>query len=130
MAGQGFDFDAVIAGYKSEGRYRDYTHHNHAYWRWTHGSLALVRDSSIRFDPLQDYWHLSERRLLVAYFATKLTQSYAPADTLRNLAFRTFLHFQRAREDGRFGAPELATPTSGLWPSICEGIFKVARIQK
>jgi MoxR-like ATPase len=119
-------FDDVIAAYDNHEQVRLAAHHNHFYWRCIHGALALVRKNQISFDPRKDYWHCTERRLLAAFFAERFQESYAPADAMRKLAFQTFLHFQRARDDGRFGEPRLATVEAGLWPEFCDTMLNVA----
>jgi MoxR-like ATPase len=119
-------FDEVMERYEKNEQVRDHAYHNHLYWRCVHGGLALVRHSPLNFDPITEYWYCTERRLLVAFFTSRFQGSYAPADSLRRLAFQTFLHFQRARDDGRFGKPELATVQSGLWPAFCDEALKVA----
>ena len=115
----------VIARYDAEEKVREHARHNHNFWRWIQGGLALVRKSPLAFDPIRDYWYCTERRLLAAFFASRFRESYAPADAMRKLAFRTFQYFQRAREDGRFGEPRLATVQADLWPDFCDVALKV-----
>lgn len=119
--------ERVLESYDREPAVREYAGHGHDLWRWTHGGLALVRAAPLAFDPRKDYWHQTERRLLTAFFASRLPASYAPAQDLRTLAFKTFRHFQRAREDGRFGEPRLAIVSAGLWPSLGEAVLATAR---
>jgi len=120
------EFGQAIGLYESDETARDYAAHNHSYWRRVHGGLALVRKSPLSFDPIQDYWYCTERRLLAAFFSSRLPEGFVPASALRSLAFKTFRHFDAARLDGRFGEKTLATVESGLWPDVCEGAAVVA----
>ena len=119
-------FRQAISLYESDETARDYAAHNHGYWRQIHGGLALVRKSPLTFDPIQDYWYCTERRLLAAFFSSRLPEGFVPANALRSLAFKTFRHFDAARVDGRFGEKTLATVESGLWPDVCDGAAAVA----
>ena len=115
----------VIASYYADDQVRRYASNNHSYWRFIQGGLDLVRKNPLSFDPIQEYWRCTERRLLTAFFASRFRESYAPAEAMRKLAFRTFQHFQRAREDGRFGETKLATVQTGLWPKFCDLALEV-----
>jgi MoxR-like ATPase len=121
------DFDDIVRRFEDVPGVRDYALHNHFYWRCVNGGFALVKQSPLDFEPIQNYWRMSERRLLVAFFASHFEQSYAPADAMRRLAFKTFRHFDDARDDGAFGEPVLITPESGLWPRAGQKIEEVAR---
>jgi MoxR-like ATPase len=119
------EFDQVIASYDADPKVREHAGHNHAFWCWTHGGLALVRKGPFEFDPRVDYWYLTERRLLAAFFDDRFRESYVPAQALRNLAFRTFQHFDRARRDDRLGARQSDAIQSSLWPAFCDDALKV-----
>lgn len=71
------DFDQAISLYESDDTARDYAAHNHGYWRQIHGGLALARKSPLTFDPIQEYWYCTERRLLAAFFSSKLPEGFA-----------------------------------------------------
>ena len=101
-----------------------YFHHNFNNWRWINGGLPLALQDDLDFDPLSEYWHLTERRVLVLYFAKRYRQSYAPAESMRELAVRVFCHFDLAREQGRFGKAGLASTET--FPAELAAIIEVA----
>jgi MoxR-like ATPase len=120
------EFAHVIEQYQCDEEVRTYTQHNHSYWRWIHGGLALTRKSPVNFDPRSEYWYCTERRLLAAFFATKFPESYVPVDAMRSLAFKTFRHFQIARADGRLGEPQFISIQAGLLPDFCDTAIRIA----
>ena len=121
------DFSEIIAGYDTNAQLQEYVHHNHFLWRCTHGGLGIVRKHRISFDPVKEYWHMTERRLLVAFFASRFNESYVPAQAMRSLAFRVFRHFDRAREDRRFGDPRLAVEQPAPWQDMFSSLEAAAR---
>lgn len=114
----------AIQGLTTDEEARQHNSHNHFLWRCVQGGLQLA--SPLDFEPLSEYWYLTERRLLVAFFSQRFRELYVPATAMRRLAIRVFRHFQRAREDGRFGEPMLATAQANIWPEIVERIVPVA----
>ncbi len=122
---QGFaSWEDVISAYDADEEIRRHVVHNLTYWRWIHGALALVRRFPVDFEPIEEYWHRTERRLLVAFFSTRFAECYAPAEAMRRLAFKVFRHFEQAREDGRFSEPVLATEIN--WNELRDELRAVA----
>lgn len=101
--------------------------HNISIWRFVHGGLALVSAHKTSFDPIRDFWALTERRVLVSYFDRRFRNAYAPVDSLRRLALRVFRHFDEARSAGRFGAPEVTSRAPERWRELCVIMAEVAR---
>ncbi len=120
-------FDEAIQLYETRDAVRDYAQHNHNYWRWIQGGLALVRKSPLDFDPIDEYWYCTERRILAAFFTKNFQESYAPADAMRQLAFKAFRHFERARQDNRLGQKQLITLKVGLWTDFCDTLIAIAQ---
>ena len=114
----------VLEKYRARPELEEHVLHNLNYWRWIRGGLALTKPSPLEFDPIEDYWHKTERRVLCSYFANKFQAAYAPADDLRRLALKVFGHFETARNEGRFGDPILAVEDN--WPNLRERLIGVA----
>jgi hypothetical protein len=119
-------FEHMIEQYDHDDHVRKHAHHNHNDWRWIHGGLALIHESPLDFEPRRQYWHCTERRLLVAFFATKFQERYVPAVAMRQLAFKTFRHFEMARADGRLGERQFVSIQSGLMAEFCDKAIRVA----
>jgi MoxR-like ATPase len=117
--------ESIVPTYHQQDQVRQYARNNVALWHDTHGALDVVNRYEMTFDPRLEYWYQTERRVLVAYFSTRFDQCYAPAAALRRLAMRTFLHFDRARQDGRFGNAELATRHPLRWHGLAKEIQAV-----
>lgn len=125
MSGVAFpSFDHVLQAYDQDPKIRTHVDHNFRIWRWIHGGLSLVRRNPLAFDPVGGYWQQSERRLLVAYFNERFRDAYSPPEALRELAFETFSHFERAREANRLGPVEFARPDT--LPSLFDRFHEVA----
>jgi hypothetical protein len=118
------DLRAVAQRYDADESVREHTALNAALWKHTAGALALARDNRLRFDPRQEYWFQTERRLLVAFFAKRFEGCYNPAPALRTLCLRTLQHFDLARREGRFGTPRVLQT---LEPAIRDPFLDVAR---
>ena len=116
--------DRALSVYEEDNEIARFCETSHFFWRCTNGGLALAEAANYSFEPVADYWHRTERRVLTSYFNKRFRQSFAPAQLVRRLVFQTFRHFDRAREDGRFGEPQLATMES--WPELAEQILQVA----
>jgi AAA domain (dynein-related subfamily) len=119
--------DSVVSLYRSHEKVRQFAKHNLTIWRDITGASKLASEYRLDFDPRADYWHQTERRFLVAYFANRFARCYAPAGALRNLATRSFLHFDRARQDGRLGEPVLANRYKGGWHALAALIREIGR---
>lgn len=117
-------WDEVLDEYRGSTEIQGHVLHNLNFWAYVHGGLGLVRQNPTNFDPVSEYWHKTERRVLTAFFGNRFAESYAPAQALRSLAHRTFRHFEGARVAGRFGEARLATEAN--WRSLGSAIFEVA----
>jgi len=120
------DLDKLLSIYESSEPIQARVRHNFLVWRRVHGGLALASANQVPFEPRRDYWWLPERRVLTAYFADRFHNAFAPASALRELAFRTFRHFDVARRAGKFGEPMHASKQPSIWGSLCESMQDVA----
>ncbi|WP_437928633.1 HTH domain-containing protein [Sorangium sp. So ce291] len=118
--------DEILARYDASDQARSDALHNLHVWRRIQGGLAMAQEHPVSFDPWQKYWFCFERRVLVAYFADRFEQRYAPADALRKLAFHVFRHFDAAREANRFGEPIRAAEQPANWRFLTEAMAEVA----
>jgi MoxR-like ATPase len=118
--------ESIVPTYREQEQVRQHAQHNIGLWHDTHGALDVVNRYESAFDPRPDYWYQTERRVLVAYFSTRFDECYTPAAAMRRLAMRTFLHFDRARQDGRFGKAELAPRHPLGWRGLAKEILAVA----
>jgi len=74
--------------------------HNFGIFSLINGAYALTEETFHKFHPWYDYWWVPERLFLVSFFSKYWHQRFYPAESLRNMAFKTFRHFERARQDG------------------------------
>ena len=121
------DLDRLIPSFESNPQLRSHVEHNVAIWRTIHGSLELTRKYRQDFDPREEYWFRTERRVLASYFHKRFNLFYKPAAAMRQLAYKVFRHFDQARVDGRFGEIELAARHPLGWPGLRDRIEEVAR---
>ena len=96
-------FEKAIKKYDVEDKLKGSIAHNYGFFSTIHGAYALADEYFFDFDPVMDYWRMPERLILVSFFSSFWYQRYFPAEALRKLAFSTFLHFERARQDGKLG---------------------------
>ncbi len=92
-----------IESWMSSKTLQEYVAHNARLWVGVNSGQAALQSAEWDFEPRRDYWHRSERRLLVAFFAGRFDRRWCPAPVLRRLVARTVAHFDHAREDGRYG---------------------------
>lgn len=108
-------------------RLRTHVLHNHRFWRRIHGSLGMVRAHPHFFDPVTDYWYMTERRALVAYFSDYFERAYAPAPALRSLALKVFQHFDSERQHGRLPFHDTKSGRGPDWKTFTSTFRSLAR---
>lgn len=88
------------------------------------GGLAVARRHRFSFDPVVEYWYRPERRALVALFASRWHERYAPVEALRSLALNTFGHFEREDREQAIRAPQSVEYAAvGGWRALAEELI-------
>ncbi len=100
--------------------------HNIKLWRWINGAFGMLKDERLPFDPVEDYWYRTDRRLVAAYLHRRLRGAYYPAADLRSLARYLFRYFEDARASGALGKFRLVGEAE--WPAY-RGLFATAARQ-
>jgi len=91
--------NAIDAHYRDD-KLKGSVKHNFGIFSLINGSYALTEETFHKFHPWHDYWWVPERLFLVSFFSKFWHQRFYPAESLRNIVYKTFLHFERARQDG------------------------------
>jgi AAA domain (dynein-related subfamily) len=91
--------NAIDAHYKDD-KSKSSVKHNFGIFSLINGAYALTEETFHKFHPWYDYWWVPERLFLVSFFSKFWHQRFYPAESLRNIVYKTFLHFERARQDG------------------------------
>ena len=93
-------FKNAIDAYNRDDKLKSSVRHNFGIFSLINGAYALTEETYHKFHPRDDYWFVPERLFLVSFFSKFWDQRFFPAKSLRNIIFKTFLHFERARQDG------------------------------
>lgn len=120
------DFATLIDQFASNPRALGYVQHNIRNWACVNGSLALAQKYPVSFDPREEYWLQTERRVLVMYLVKRIKYDYRPHRESRRLAWELMRHFDRARLEGAFGEAGFAERHQLGWPELLTRIMRVA----
>lgn len=121
------DLGSLLSLYEQSENARKDVSYNIEALRCIRGGLGMAERHMMSFDPRAEYWHLPERRLLLAYLADRWTGRFAPAAVLRAFAQRVFLYFDQARTLGLVtyrGVDYDETP--GGFPKLCSDLADYA----
>lgn len=119
--------ETILPAFDSGRQIRLDVENNLEHWRTIHGSLDLARKYRLDFNPREEYWYKTERRVLAAYFVKRFEFCYRPAVAMRGLTGKVFAHFDRVRDDGRFGVVGLAPKHVLGWRGLFEVVEAAAR---
>jgi len=118
------DLSALTKRYFDDGD--KHVDHNFDIWRRINGAVVMLSDSKLTFNPVDEYWRMPERRILISFFGHRFRGLFCPVAHLRQLAHKTMLHFDRAREDGKFGPPVSPAEQPARWTEISDQVCAVA----
>jgi len=94
------DLSTVIAYFESNAKARQAAAHNTAFLKCVLGGLRMAQRHRDDFDPRRNYWRPPERRLTIAYLASKWTGRFAPPGAVRPMALRLLGHMDAAPTRG------------------------------
>jgi hypothetical protein len=107
--------ETIVPAYRVREDIRQHARHNVRIWRDINGAIDLANKYRQEFDPRQDYWYQTERRILIAFLAQRFHGCYDPPDVMRHVAHSVISHFDRTRAGGRFGDRVLIERYPNSW---------------